>query len=725
MSQSEQGRVARTTLFVMVVLLGIFLASPSLAGVSMKGVNALTAGEYEQAIAILKAAAQGGSEKDRFGNYYFLGMAYYRNKQLPEAITAYEEALKHMAKADELTVSMYMIGSYGQLGQAYLDSRQYQQAGSNFFNAANGCLNWSRLKSDLWNPDPAVWERNAGLYFGLLGRAHVLDTTYQEAVAAYKKAMELDPLNGLHYSGLALAYVGLKQYDDALAAGKRGVELAANSQASYANLGDVYAARKEYDQAIDAYRKAVEVAPLQLAADQGNEEKVMGKAISQKVYPQLREAVNTASAGFYHRSSEISVLKRDYVRAAEAIAKATELTPNDPNLYYRLGTIHARAGKFDEAVASLDKAIGMVTFVGIGIQIRIEDGQPVLQRAVEGDPGLMEGPAKEAGLKAGDKLIKINSQATKGWDANKVHQSLRGDENTQVVLLVQRQGESKQFEKTITRKLIIPKAAAPYYGSRSLYAREKGNRESSVKDANLAYSLDADNVEAREAMAVLELDGEKYDEAIERLSTLKDNPWARILEATAYAKKNDFNRAVFVYLAIPEDELSATALRQNARKVLGQALQGYIQPRLDKARVVESDRRFVEAFAEYSDVVKIADEATVVSIRQRVATILKDNPYLAELPEEARKFALRGDVLIKDGGFNDALKEYRMALGVAPFNPKLHFNIALIYGQLKDYRQAIKYMTIYLQLNPDAPDARATKDEIYKWEFSLEREGKR
>ncbi len=34
-------------------------------------------------------------------------------------------------------------------------------------------------------------------------------------------------------------------------------------------------------------------------------------------------------------------------------------------------------------------------------------------------------------------------------------------------------------------------------------------------------------------------------------------------------------------------------------------------------------------------------------------------------------------------------------------------------------------MTTYLQLHPDAPDARATKDEIYKWEFSQEKEGKR
>jgi tetratricopeptide (TPR) repeat protein len=724
MIRRENSRIAGPRLLAALFLMGAVWASPSLEAQPKKGLDAFTAGDYEQAIPIFKAAAQGGSEKDRFVNYYFLGMAYHQIRQLPEAIAAFEDSLKHKDNAREYYAFGFLFGCYGDLGQVYLEDKQYQQAGSNFMNAASVCLNMSRIKSNLLNPDPARWERVAGNYYGLLGRAHVLDTTYQEAVTAYKRAMELDPMNGLHYSGLALAYVGLRQYDDALAGAKRGVELAANSQDSYASLGDVQAARKEYGQAIEAYRKAVEVAPLQLA-DQVNEQKNAGAAPSQRVYDQMGEALNTASAGFSVKSSQMFIAKGDYGGAAEAIAKAIELTPKDPDLYYRLGVIQARSGKFDEAVASLDRAIGMVTFTGIGIQIRIEGGQPVVQRQVEGDPGLMEGPAREAGLKAGDRLVNINGQPTKGWDANKISQSLRGDENTQVVLLVQRKGEAKPFEKAITRKMIIPKTAAGYYGSRGLYAREKGNREDAVKDATLAYSLDPENIDAREALAALSLDGGKYDEAINLLSTLKDNPLARILEATAYARQNDYNRAVAIYLAIPEDDVSATALRQSAKKTLGQVLQGYIQQRLDRARASESAGRFIEALDEYSEAVNVADEATAGVIRQRAAILLKNNPYLYELPEEARKYALRGDVFIKDGEFEEALKEYRTALGFAPFNPKLHFNAALIHGQLKDYHLAIKYMAIYLQLNPDAPDARAAKDEIYKWELSLEREGKR
>ncbi|MEW6003577.1 MAG: tetratricopeptide repeat protein [Nitrospirota bacterium] len=85
---------------------------------------------------------------------------------------------------------------------------------------------------------------------------------------------------------------------------------------------------------------------------------------------------------------------------------------------------------------------------------------------------------------------------------------------------------------------------------------------------------------------------------------------------------------------------------------------------------------------------------------------------------------IRGEVLVKEGNFEDAVKEYRKAIQVAPFVAGLYFNTALVYGELKNYPGAIRYMNIYLQLGPDAPDARSAKDEIYKWELQMEKAGK-
>ncbi|MGQ9693930.1 MAG: hypothetical protein ACUVWV_04215 [Thermodesulfobacteriota bacterium] len=47
--------------------------------------------------------------------------------------------------------------------------------------------------------------------------------------------------------------------------------------------------------------------------------------------------------------------------------------------------------------------------------------------------------------------------------------------------------------------------------------------------------------------------------------------------------------------------------------------------------------------------------------------------------------------------------------------------MVLNYAELKEYERAIGNLQIYLELSPDAPDARAAKDEIYKWEYLLEK----
>ena len=117
--------MARSRLLAAVVLLGVVWASSNLEAQPKKGLDALAAGDYEQAITIFKAAAQGGSKKDRLANYYFLGMAYYQIKQLPEAIAALEESLKHVGDADKLTANAWTIGCYGQLGQADLDKERH------------------------------------------------------------------------------------------------------------------------------------------------------------------------------------------------------------------------------------------------------------------------------------------------------------------------------------------------------------------------------------------------------------------------------------------------------------------------------------------------------------------------------------------------------------------------------------------------------------------------
>jgi tetratricopeptide (TPR) repeat protein len=675
---------------VVIVLLSASLGAVSLAAQAVRGSKALEAGDYVKAIAAFKEATK-KKNKEWCSNSFYLAFAYYKNKQVPEALAVFDDIFANGEKLSCNTWGFLPAWHYWR-GRAAFDSGRFKDAASYFAAAAEAAP--TALPADFW---PQMSLRSLQPIkehcYSWLGGARQRLGSYQEAVAAYKKAVEQDPKDGQHYADLAESYLGLKQNDDALAAAKRAVEIKPDWYALWA-LGDVYIARAQFAEAVEAFQKAAESDPKR--------------------------------ADIFWKMGQAHLGMDDYEGAAGAFAKGVELAPNEPAFPYWIGIARLRAGRFEEATAAFDKAVALASFVGVGVRINMENGLPVIQRTMEGDPGIDQGPGREAGLKAGDAIMAIQGWPTKGKDQEAAIQKLRGEANTQVALTIQRPGEAKPLERTVTRRLIIPRTAAPYFGERSLAVRERGLRDQAVKDAEQAYALDPESVQAREALAAVRLDADDYEAAVGLLSSLGNNPFARLLEATAHAKRGDAGKAVDIYTAIPDKELAADrTLRQNARKALFAALGDHVRQTLDRAQASESAGRNAEALATYAEALKAADDETAGLIRQKAASLLKWDPSLAELPEEARKHALRGDVLINDGRFAEALVEYAAAVKVAPFNPSLHFTAALINGQLKAYREAVKSMNVYLQLLPDAPNARAAKDEIYKWEFALEKERKR
>ncbi len=135
----------------------------------------------------------------------------------------------------------------------------------------------------------------------------------------------------------------------------------------------------------------------------------------------------------------------------------------------------------------------------------------------------------------------------------------------------------------------------------------------------------------------------------------------------------------------------------------------------------ELKKQYPDALAELSEALKFADMAEAEVIRDALFGIVRRNPAAVALPEEARRHALRAEMQIKDANFEQAAKEYRMAIRIAPYAVRLYYNLALLNETMKNYSEAIRSMKLYLQAVPDAPDARAAKDAIIKWEFEMEK----
>ena len=87
-------------------------------------------------------------------------------------------------------------------------------------------------------------------------------------------------------------------------------------------------------------------------------------------------------------------------------------------------------------------------FVGVGIEISMEDGLVKVVSPIEGSP------AFRAGLKSGDLITKIDDTAVKGLTLNDAVKRMRGEPNTKVLLMILRKSENRSFPVTITREEI-------------------------------------------------------------------------------------------------------------------------------------------------------------------------------------------------------------------------------------------------------------------------------
>ena len=87
-------------------------------------------------------------------------------------------------------------------------------------------------------------------------------------------------------------------------------------------------------------------------------------------------------------------------------------------------------------------------FIGIGIEMAMEDGLVKVVSPIEGSP------AFRAGMKSGDLITKIDDTIVKGLSVDQAVKRMRGEPNTKVVLTVFRKSESRTFPVTIVREEI-------------------------------------------------------------------------------------------------------------------------------------------------------------------------------------------------------------------------------------------------------------------------------
>lgn len=101
------------------------------------------------------------------------------------------------------------------------------------------------------------------------------------------------------------------------------------------------------------------------------------------------------------------------------------------------------ASDFDELQESTSGKFG-----GLGIEVGLEDGFIKVVTPID------ETPAAQAGVLAGDLIIKLDEHPVKGMDLNDAVDIMRGEPGTDILLTIVREGHNTPLEITVTRAII-------------------------------------------------------------------------------------------------------------------------------------------------------------------------------------------------------------------------------------------------------------------------------
>ena len=192
------------------------------------------------------------------------------------------------------------------------------------------------------------------------------DSWLDKALEAGLKALMYDPSLSEAYSALGLVYLYKKSHDEALESSQKAVELNPSNHIAYWILGRTHLTTDHVKEAVELFKKVIEHSPdfyaaygdLILCFDRlGEKEKIneVLKAAVQMFPRYLSLHPDDARAHIFFATTLVRLGRID--EAKVKAARAIELSPNDPLMFYNVACFYANVGDKAPALQSLKNAI--------------------------------------------------------------------------------------------------------------------------------------------------------------------------------------------------------------------------------------------------------------------------------------------------------------------------------------------------------------------------------
>ena len=325
--------------------------------------------------------------------YSSLGYLYSGEKMHDKAIEAYEKAMDLGTERAYLYASLarvyvnagrredalkqadilkqragYDSNAYSQLGEIYSLCELHDEAIEAFKKAVE------------LSPERAQHiQRRLASAYEAAGKTEEADAIYEntqdpgmmyERIRTYQQRGDLEKLmelarkimksdiQGRYQRQIVQAFQQQGKLDDLIAALQKDAEESPEDPVPYKMLAQVYSRQNDRDKATEMYEKVVELAP-----DDGNAYRELGQLYDRQgmpddALPAYKKAVELGTDSLYVYAQ----LARAYARTGqmdEALALADELKErcNDGDSYYNLGQVYMSIQYYDEAIEAYKKAV--------------------------------------------------------------------------------------------------------------------------------------------------------------------------------------------------------------------------------------------------------------------------------------------------------------------------------------------------------------------------------
>ena len=226
--------------------------------------------------------------------------------------------------------------------------------------AANRAVNIPEFVNISYD-DMTTIDAPAVAHYQHLGRGNDLmaERQYEEAIAAYRQALEIEPTATTVRSNIGMCLIELGRLNEAVECFKKILKTHPRNAEVQNNLGMALNRQKKTDQAMGHLNKALEINPMLAKAYNNRGLLYYGKGLYDRAISDYDKAleINPQFAEVYNNRA-VAYDKKDLPdRAISDCGKALEINPDYATAYVSRGVAYVSKGLYDQAISDYSKAL--------------------------------------------------------------------------------------------------------------------------------------------------------------------------------------------------------------------------------------------------------------------------------------------------------------------------------------------------------------------------------